>query len=330
MLQTLPQNLQDNSNYPLIEFVILDYNSSDGLAEWITSEMAGFIKNGKVKFAREPTATSINRSHARNICMHLASGDIICNVDADNLTGRGFASYVNSQLGDHTNRFLSVDYRGKRFRDKSVYGRLAVWKQHFMNVGGYDETMTSYGYEDIDLVSRLSMIGLKNDFIEEQFLNAVDHPESMRTENDPIANTIHRYYVSKISPAQSQIICLFNDGRAEMGTVIPGKDTCTFDNLQIAEGGWLKGCWEDSRRGVTLRGEEWIKSLLRTENPAVLLDPTIVPVLIYELVEPQIYRQIERIHSTATNYTKMCVNRDGGITNPNGGIFGKGNIDVAT
>ena len=37
--QTLPKNIKDNSNYPFIEFVILDYNSQDGLGDWMIKFM---------------------------------------------------------------------------------------------------------------------------------------------------------------------------------------------------------------------------------------------------------------------------------------------------
>ncbi|KKL80749.1 hypothetical protein LCGC14_2001600, partial [marine sediment metagenome] len=33
--ETLPKNIEANGEYPNVEFVILDYNSSDGLGDWV-------------------------------------------------------------------------------------------------------------------------------------------------------------------------------------------------------------------------------------------------------------------------------------------------------
>ena len=37
--QTLPKNIADNSDYENVEFILLDYNSSDGLEEWVKETM---------------------------------------------------------------------------------------------------------------------------------------------------------------------------------------------------------------------------------------------------------------------------------------------------
>ena len=46
LAQTLPKNINWNVDYPNLEFILLDYNSSDGLAEWINKYMIKLLKSG--------------------------------------------------------------------------------------------------------------------------------------------------------------------------------------------------------------------------------------------------------------------------------------------
>ena len=45
--RTLPKNIADNKDYDNCVFVVLNYNSQDGLHEWMLKEMAAEIKGGK-------------------------------------------------------------------------------------------------------------------------------------------------------------------------------------------------------------------------------------------------------------------------------------------
>ena len=48
--QTLPKNIEDNRDYPNVEFVILDYNSDDGLEDWMRRNMMEHIESGLVSY----------------------------------------------------------------------------------------------------------------------------------------------------------------------------------------------------------------------------------------------------------------------------------------
>ncbi|MEM3116796.1 MAG: glycosyltransferase family A protein, partial [Nitrososphaerales archaeon] len=93
MKQTLYKNIADNADAD-VEFVILDYNSKDDLAEWIGREMRREMEEGRVTFWQEKTAKFFHHSHAKNVAALLARGEIICNLDADNFTGPGYAKYL--------------------------------------------------------------------------------------------------------------------------------------------------------------------------------------------------------------------------------------------
>ena len=151
---TLERNLKDNDDYPNFEIVLLDYNSSDGLENWAISKLTEHITSGKIVFYRTEQPKYFHRSHSRNICFRLASGDILCNVDADNYTGSGFASYVDNIFEKYSDIYLASSLTSSN----DVLGRVCVKKSHFFSVSGYDESMEGYGFEDIDLRNRLKKL----------------------------------------------------------------------------------------------------------------------------------------------------------------------------
>ena len=92
---TLPKNMADNADYPNLEFVVLDYNSTDGLGEWIKTEMMEYIKSGRLTYARISEPKYFYMAHSRNLAFKIASGEIVNNLDADNFCQKGFAYYIN-------------------------------------------------------------------------------------------------------------------------------------------------------------------------------------------------------------------------------------------
>ena len=50
--ETLPKNIEDNLDYPNVEHVILDYNSQDGLEDWIKANYMQEIDDGRMLYAR--------------------------------------------------------------------------------------------------------------------------------------------------------------------------------------------------------------------------------------------------------------------------------------
>jgi len=161
--ETLPKNIEDNADYPFVEFVVLDYNSKDGLGDWIKENMMPFIESGIVSYYRTEEPQYFSMSHSRNIAFRVASGDIVNNLDADNFTNQGFASRINemAQLGSkdrevaYPNPATEVNKvmfgKGK----KLLRGRLGFFKSDFVNLlGGYDEDLQGYGHDDRDLYNR--------------------------------------------------------------------------------------------------------------------------------------------------------------------------------
>ena len=180
--QTMPQNLEWNRSYPNLEFVLLDYNSQDGLEEWVKQHMQQHIASGRLKYFKFPTPEYYSFSHAKNLAMRLAEGEIICNLDADNFTADRFAFYLAEQL-EHVDFLVGCSTDNGTFDsdgDQGVTGRFAIRKSLFNHMGGYDERMDSWGFEDHDLFHRLQLLNCSSKTIDSKYLKCITHGDEER------------------------------------------------------------------------------------------------------------------------------------------------------
>lgn len=198
--KTLPRNIKDNIDYPDVEFVVLDYNSNDGITEWILRKFKKETASGMIKIYQTKTPENFHMSNAKNLAHLNAEGGILCNLDADNYTGRDFAFYLNHVFCENRNVILSHWKYGKRFNKKEdssgkrdgtgekklfdkikesargtpgFAGRIAISKENFYRLGGYDESFTGWGLEDADFFKRATRLKLKNRRIPSYFLRSL-------------------------------------------------------------------------------------------------------------------------------------------------------------
>lgn len=182
--RTLRANLHAARDYENAEFVLLDYDCPDPRTrEWVRSELADEIERGRLVYGFHPDTDQLSLTHSRNLAFRLSSGGVFCNVDADQFIGRRFADYLNRVLGSARCCVRGpVDGRG-------FAGRIAVRREDFERVGGYDEAFTSYGYEDRDLIGRLAMAGVPERMIrQERFLRGLRHDHASRMKHFDISD----------------------------------------------------------------------------------------------------------------------------------------------
>lgn len=148
LARTLPKNIDANRDYPRVEFIVLDYNSDDGLEDWMRRNMQEQIESGLVTYCRTTEPQYYSMSHSRNLAFLVASGDIVNNVDADNWVKAGFVSYLNRLANQCPRKAIFAR------RDRSIHGRLGFFKDEWEQLGGYDEQMDGWGFEEVDLCWR--------------------------------------------------------------------------------------------------------------------------------------------------------------------------------
>lgn len=266
--ETLSKNIEDNYRLGEVEFVLLDYNSLDGLENWVKSYMKKYIDLGLLSYYKTFLPHHYLRSHSRNVAFRLAKGNIVCNLDADNFLGKGFADEMIKEFEKKMNIFYTSD-----LQSTDVYGRVCLLKKDFMAIRGYDESLTGYGHEDVDLFSRLEKYGLEHLYYKNQnFNNAIKHSKFERVNNEPIFNKLLLIYISYINPYTSEILLIYNDYTFETGILVDtnlykltkatSKSIIRENNKIILKNNVKKGSWK--------RKSENIMSLLLNKEEIVI------------------------------------------------------------
>ncbi len=196
--ETLPINLSENAKFNNVEFVLLDYTSNDGLEDWVKTNFTDEIINKQLIYYRYNSATSFKRSHSRNIAFRLARNEVVCNLDSDNFVLEDFTEYLFDSFARKQNIFITADTEGKHYFFRDVMGRISCLRSDFLKIKGFDESMTGYGFEDNDLISRLEKLGRKRIVIADRdLLTAITHPDADRVSNEEMSIQLQSLYFSK-------------------------------------------------------------------------------------------------------------------------------------
>src|SRR5271155_5357200 len=223
--KTLPKNMVDNAGYADLRFVVLDYGDSEELARYLKGVHELNIASGYLTVYNFPHPGSFRMAHAKNMAHRLGmieGADILVNVDADNFTGPGFASYVAEKFRQPKTFLGPGNLRGQGKKFRGCSGRIACTAQQFLNVGGYDERFETWSPDDMDFNFRLQNSGYSVIEIDRQFLQAIPHndglrfreyPHALPCSDDPNADP---YATVRRPPAAS---CIVNYGRIGCGVV---------------------------------------------------------------------------------------------------------------
>lgn len=186
---TIEQNIKSNANYPKVEFVLVNYNSQDGLDDWVKENLQSYIDSGVLNYYATYEPQFFHASKAKNLAHKLAKGEIVCNLDGDNYTGDNFAYYINYLY--HKNGLNTVLH----FRKPPYWGtegRIVYTKEKFMELGGHDERLMPTGHEDHDLLNRAKAHGLT--YVENQIENFLKYLSNSTKEKSSNFEDENAYY----------------------------------------------------------------------------------------------------------------------------------------
>ncbi|MEW4924695.1 glycosyltransferase family A protein [Algibacter sp. 2305UL17-15] len=311
--QTLPQNIEDNKKYGNVEFVVLNYNSQDEIDQWMFSTMSEYLESGILKYYKTTAPKCFLMSHSKNAVTKLATGDIVCNVDADNFIGRGFAAYINKAYQRNQNIYIAVE-KGKTQKD--CYGRICMLKSDFITLKGYDENMTGYGFEDFDLRNRLELLGREVHYLSHsKFLKALTHDDNTRLKSESNANQIEKIYLRHINHAVTELLYLYRDGGFYKGKIITNRlynsesienlfiQNRTFDyEYRLDEDVWETGRWQEENGAITLVREG--KSNGKIQN-----SPNVSDLGFYQMIEDSQIKSLIMFFSQINNRIRMKKNQ---------------------
>jgi len=213
-MQTLPANIAENSDYPNVEFIVLDYNSKDNIGHWIRRNLGHHIASGVLRYYRTDEPEFFNASHSKNMALRLGTGDIVGMVDADNYAGPGYARWINTVFSSFGSSTIITTLRKEAvpFRDQG--GKFCVSRELFTSARGMDEDLVGFGMEDTDLINRMENAGGSRIYIENpKHLQFIGHSDVDRLSNFKFTNSLSKLYL-QTTPSKANVthlLYLFND-----------------------------------------------------------------------------------------------------------------------
>ncbi|MCL2651165.1 MAG: glycosyltransferase family 2 protein [Candidatus Azobacteroides sp.] len=269
--QTLVQNMENNFLPDKVEFILLDYNSSDGLEEWAKT-LQNYIDIGILHYYRTNVPAHYHRSHSRNMAFRLSDAEIVCNLDADNFLGKGFSEYILQQFIEAKEKMFMTS----NFSSMNIFGRFCACRSDFMHIRGYNELLSGYGTEDSDLFNRLIKIGLRqNVFYNNSFCKAIEHSHKERISQEFYYQSLSALYIYYDMPFRIGFLLLHKDFTFETGYLI--NHTLCHYNEQKQFASFLEMDFDISSRITvenTIQKGKWSKTddkiqLMINHNPSI-------------------------------------------------------------
>jgi len=263
--ETLPANIRENIGFPNIEFVLLDYNSSDGLEERVRSNMMQHIKSGILKYYRTTEPTYFSMSHSKNMISRLASGNILCMMDADNYAGVNYAGWINSVFVEKGDNSVVSAFSPVGLKYIDMGGKITFHRQLFNKVRGFDESFIGYGMDDKDLIVRLEKAGGIPVTIENKaYMRFIEHSTAQRLNNYYLLNNLESLYIvsTELPPSVTALYIMKDNSFYEV--VYKYNEKFRFD-WHSTLGGWYveknanrKGSFERLGERLKIIGDETV------------------------------------------------------------------------
>lgn len=169
--ETLPKNLNDNlEDYENIEFVLVDFASDDKVSDWVINNFLDELNVQYLKLFKVESFPYWESSLAKNTAHSLGESKILTNLDCDNFTGFRGGDHVLKMFDSETT--IAVHQFCKKEWFSGNYGRISIRRNVFEEIGGYDESFYNMGYQDTDLLKRISL----------------KYPEGIIEDSNPIYN----------------------------------------------------------------------------------------------------------------------------------------------
>lgn len=163
-------------DYPYLEVIVVNYNSPDGLHDWLVDEFSNQIQIGKLIEVFVPQKLHFHHAHSRNVGLKAAMGDWVLYLDADCRPNTKLTSYLFNRMSHIPHIFGCFGPNCPR----DAVGTLFAKRQDLLDLGGYMEQLEGWGYEDGDMRDRLYLLGREMFSISGSMVSSVKHEDFRR------------------------------------------------------------------------------------------------------------------------------------------------------
>lgn len=172
LLRALPSWLSFNQ---VMEVVIVDWSSQASVKEAL--ESAG-LTDERIKVVRVDGEPRWILSYAFNVGFRASTCSTIMKLDADIILNQ---NYFDCNELPRPNTFIAGNHRIAKKGQEHINGFLVATREALAKVGGYNEYITRYGWDDDDLYGRLENIDLKRIDVNPDSLYHIPHSDAKRT-----------------------------------------------------------------------------------------------------------------------------------------------------
>jgi hypothetical protein len=160
------------------EIIIVDWSSATRVEETIRDILK--ISKIKITIIRVNNAEKWILTTAYNLAAKHTSYDKILKLDCDNFISQDFVEHHKLDAVKGRNCFYSGNWRESRNEnEKHLNGVVYLYRQDFFAIGGYNEYIQSYGWDDSDLYSRLQA-NVVNLYINNNHVSHIEHTDLER------------------------------------------------------------------------------------------------------------------------------------------------------
>lgn len=155
------------------------------LVDWSSKVSVPLHEDGRVRLVRVEGQQHWHPSKCHNLGVRLASHPVILRLDADVLLDTGF--FAAHELVTPRS-FYHLDLAGLDCTNEiHLAGVLYAARDVILGVGGYNERIVTYGFEDDDLFERLSAAGYESRYLDAHFLHHIPHTDEERVVNQDVS-----------------------------------------------------------------------------------------------------------------------------------------------
>jgi hypothetical protein len=158
--ETLPQNLETFRDDPNIEIIILAYGDQ-GVFDWVKNEYEELIQSGRIVLAHTEQE-AFRMAHAKNMAHRLGTGEILVNVDADNVLSENFNHWLRETHQQDPDFIARINYKEfnaykkkHNLKLRGFGGRIALSQSNFKELHGYSEEKNAWGGDDDEFFKRM-------------------------------------------------------------------------------------------------------------------------------------------------------------------------------
>ncbi len=166
------------------EIVIVDWASSPPLAPIVQTILrsSGNPSSPSVRLVRVDDEPEWVLSRAYNLAFNRTHHNVVAKLDCDYIVKPDM--FEEHEISAKSPWYYTGFYLNSRDPNEvHLNGALLVRHDHFKEVGGYDERIQTYGYDDEDLYSRLEDLNIERRNVSYDYIGHISHRDAIRKQS---------------------------------------------------------------------------------------------------------------------------------------------------